>query len=224
MATLLLRLIGPMQSWGSSSRFGERDTGKEPTKSGVLGLVAAAIGIERENWADLKPIAELQMGVRHDRPGMLMRDFHTALAVIRASGKVSDEHALLSERYYLADAAFLVGLTGENRSLLEQIDSALRNPRWPLCLGRRACVPSEPIALPNGIRDSDLHTSFTHEPLIVSYEDLPVKALISWESSDRSGTMRMDQPVSSFAERRFAARFVRSEWINLSTEMNNVAQ
>ena len=61
MATVLLRLIGPMQSWGTTSRFDERDTGKEPTKSGVLGLVAAALGIDRENWHDLEPLCRLRM-------------------------------------------------------------------------------------------------------------------------------------------------------------------
>jgi len=53
MPTLLLRLVGPMQSWGTTSRFDQRDTGKEPSKSGVIGLVAAALGIDRENWTDL---------------------------------------------------------------------------------------------------------------------------------------------------------------------------
>jgi CRISPR system Cascade subunit CasD len=56
MPTLLLRLVGPMQSWGTTSRFDQRDTGKEPSKSGVIGLVAAALGIDRENWTDLEPL------------------------------------------------------------------------------------------------------------------------------------------------------------------------
>lgn len=50
MPTLLLRLVGPMQSWGTTSRFDQRDTGKDPSKSGVIGLLAAAMGIDRENW------------------------------------------------------------------------------------------------------------------------------------------------------------------------------
>ena len=69
MPTLLLRLVGPMQSWGTTSRFDQRDTGKEPSKSGVVGLLAAALGIDRENWTDLEPLTRLSMGVRHDRPG-----------------------------------------------------------------------------------------------------------------------------------------------------------
>lgn len=44
MSTLLMRLAGPLQSWGTTSRFDQRDTGKEPSKSGVIGLMAAALG------------------------------------------------------------------------------------------------------------------------------------------------------------------------------------
>ena len=47
MSTLLLRLAAPLQSWGASSKFGRRATEREPTKSGVIGLVAAALGIRR---------------------------------------------------------------------------------------------------------------------------------------------------------------------------------
>jgi CRISPR system Cascade subunit CasD len=84
MATLLLRLVGPIQSWGTASRFDERDTGKEPSKSGVLGLLAAASGIDRENWLDLEPLTRLIMGVRHDRPGIPMREYQTAQHIISA--------------------------------------------------------------------------------------------------------------------------------------------
>ena len=44
MSVLLVRLAGPMQSWGSQSRFSHRDTEREPTKSGVVGLLSAALG------------------------------------------------------------------------------------------------------------------------------------------------------------------------------------
>lgn len=75
MPTLLLRLTGPMQSWGTTSRFDQRDTGKEPSKSGVIGLLAAAFGIDRNEWsADLQALTLLAMGVRHDRPVVLKHD------------------------------------------------------------------------------------------------------------------------------------------------------
>ncbi|MEW6316028.1 MAG: type I-E CRISPR-associated protein Cas5/CasD, partial [Pseudomonadota bacterium] len=85
MPTLLLRLAGPMQSWGTTSRFDQRDTGKEPSKSGVIGLLAAALGIDREVWNDeLKSLSALTMAVRHDRPGVLKRDYQTAQNIISA--------------------------------------------------------------------------------------------------------------------------------------------
>ena len=76
MSTLLLRLAAPMQAWGSDSRFEVRRTGREPTKSGVIGLLAAALGRSRaDSVADL---CRLRLGVRVDQEGRLLRDFHTA--------------------------------------------------------------------------------------------------------------------------------------------------
>ncbi|MBU1405405.1 MAG: type I-E CRISPR-associated protein Cas5/CasD, partial [Proteobacteria bacterium] len=142
MPTLLLRLVGPMQSWGTTSRFDQRDTGKEPSKSGVIGLLAAAMGIDRENWPDLEPLTRLALGVRHDRPGVPKRDYQTAGCatgdtIIKADGKPSKD-GVVSQRFYLADAAFLVGLEGDDRVFLEKVHAALRNPVWPLALGRKS--------------------------------------------------------------------------------------
>jgi len=221
MPTLLLRLAGPMQSWGTTSRFDQRDTGKEPSKSGVIGLAAAALGIDRENWVDLEPLTCLSMGVRHDRPGVPKRDYQTAQNIISADGSKTHETAVTT-RDYLADAAFLVGLEGQDRSLIERIHSALREPVWPLGLGRKSYVPSESIWIENGVLDATLHDALAHWPWICSlrnWEALPEKLLVSYESEDGSGVLKMDQPLSSFAERRFGARFVRSEWIPFPQEV-----
>src|SRR3970040_1133213 len=144
MPTLLLRLAGAMQSWGTTSRFDQRDTGKEPSKSGVIGLLAAALGIDRENWIDLEPLTNLSIGIRHDRPGVPKRDYQTAQNIISADHSKIHETAVTT-RDYLSDAAFLVGLEGEDRLLIERIHAALRDPVWPLALGRTSYVPSEAI-------------------------------------------------------------------------------
>lgn len=220
MATLLIQLVGPMQSWGTTSRFNQRETGKEPSKSGVIGLLAAAMGIHRENWIDLEPLTLLTMGVRYDRPGVPQRDYQTAGCarndtVIKADGKPSGD-GVVSQRYYLADAAFLVGLAGTDRFLLESAHSALLNPAWPLALGRKAFTPSEPVWMEDGLRSEDLLEALKNWPWIASprrWEAPPAKLLVSLESQDGSGLLKMDQPLSSFAERRFGARFVRSEWV-----------
>ncbi len=230
MSTLLLQLVGPMQSWGTTSRFDQRDTGKEPSKSGVIGLLAAALGIDRENWTDLKPLTELSMGVRHDRPGVPKRDYQTAGCaatdtIIMAEGTQAKE-GVVSDRFYLADAAFLVGMQGDNRALLEKCDAALRHPIWPLALGRKSYVPSEPIWIENGLQDAQLRTVLAQWRWIASpqkWEELPEMLLVSFDSEDGSGVLKMDQPLSSFAERCFGARFVRSEWIPFPQEVDHVS-
>ena len=223
MATLLLRLVGPMQSWGVTSRFDERDTGKEPSKSGVLGLLAAALGIDRSNWSDLEPRTRLTMGVRHDRPGLPKDDYQTAACaasdrIIKASGSPSTDGGVVSHRNYLADAAFLVGLEGTDPDILKKAQGALRNPVWPLGLGRKSYVPSETVWLPDGLRREPLRDALLAYPWLGS-GDPPLQILCSWESTDGSGSFRMDQPLSSFAERRFGSRFVRSEWLPFAREV-----
>lgn len=225
MPTLLLRLAGPMQSWGTTSRFDQRDTGKEPSRSGVLGLLAAALGIDRENWDDLEPLTQLAMGVRHDRPGVLKRDYQTAQNIISADRSKVHETAVTT-RDYLADAIFLVGLEGQDRSLLERAHVALQNPVWPLALGRKSYVPSESIWLEDGIVNAPLLNALKRPWLstVRRNESVPDRLLVSVESADGSGVLRMDQPLSSFAERRFGARYVTSTWITPESEVKHAVE
>ena len=72
MSVMLMRLAGPMQSWGIRSRFSNRDTGLEPSRSGVTGLLCAALGRSREEPLD--DFLPLKMAVRVDREGRLMRE------------------------------------------------------------------------------------------------------------------------------------------------------
>lgn len=212
MPTLLLRLVGPMQAWGTSSRFDERDTGKEPSKSGVVGLLAAALGVDRANWPDLEPLCRLRMGVRHDRPGLPRRDYQTAQHIIKADGSGQQETAV-TQRHYLADAAFLVGLEGDDRDALERIHAALANPAWPLALGRKSYVPSEPIWMPDSVVNAGLREALLGWPRIAARPrgGADKGVVLSIESVRGEGLMKMDQPLSSFAERRFGPRHVLSE-------------
>lgn len=155
MSVLLMQFSAPMQSWGLSSRFTERDTAREPTKSGVIGLLCAALG--RPRTEPLDDLVTLRMGVRVDKEGSVRRDFHTAgggrwldgdYGVAKASGAKGE--TVISNRYYLADAMFLVGLEGE-AALLTRLNDALAHPVWPLFLGRKAFVPAEPVRLENGL-------------------------------------------------------------------------
>ncbi|WFB10636.1 type I-E CRISPR-associated protein Cas5/CasD [Streptomyces sp. LX-29] len=138
MSALLLRLAGPLQSWGSAARFTRRSTENAPTKSGVIGLLAAALGRTRE--ADLSDLVALRFGVRIDQPGSRLRDFQTAHHA--DSGKAMP----LSERFYLADAVFVAGVEGD-RPLLQLLHDALLEPHFLPYLGRRSCPPSRQIAM-----------------------------------------------------------------------------
>ena len=219
MATLLMCLAGPMQSWGTTSRFDERDTQLEPSKSGVLGLVCAALGRDRaEPVADL---ATLRMGVRVDREGIPMRDYHTATGVVASSGKADANRTVVSQRYYLSDAVFLVALEGE-RELLAQIHSALRAPHWPLCLGRKSFVPSRSVFIPDGLRDGSLLDVLESTPLLAEYgtREKTRRRRVVIEDTDE-GTVRVDQPIAPFAERRFGPRFVKT--FDLELEVGDVS-
>jgi len=205
MSTLLLRLCGPLQSWGMQSKFDIRDTGYEPSKSGVVGLLCAALG--RPRHAPLDDLAGLRMGVRVDREGRLARDYHTAGkgGYYRVSGGVEKKALIVTTRYYLADACFLVGLEGD-LPLLERLYAALHDPVWPLYLGRKAFVPGAPVWLEDGLRIDE-----TLEEALERYEPLapgPDQLRTVMDDPERGEIVRPDVPVS-FAERRFMLRRVR---------------
>lgn len=153
MSTLLLRLAGPLQSWGDSSRFAVRHTRREPTKSGIIGMLAAAQGRRRTD--PIEDLVQLEFVVRTDQPGTVMRDFHTA---IRWETR---ESMPLSQRYYLEDAVFVVGIAGE-AGLIGSLANAVRNPHWAPYLGRRSCPPSRPIYI--GVVGEDVRDAVRDAP------------------------------------------------------------
>ncbi len=213
MHTLLLRLSGPLQSWGVQSRFSVRDTGLEPSKSGVVGLLCAALG--RPRHAPLADLAALQMGARVDWEGRLAYDFHTAQHILKAGGGIKNTEP--SRRYYLADARFLVGLVGDDLALLRRLHDALRDPVWPLYLGRKAFVPGEPIWLEDGLRpDTDLRTALETYPWLGPEGRQPPEQLRLVLEDPTGAEVRPDQPLS-FAGRRFAPRQVKTLFIDLKS-------
>jgi len=212
--TLLLQCVAPMQSWGTRSRFTERDTEREPTKSGVIGLIAAALGRQRD--APLEDLAQLRMGVRIDREGIVRRDYQTALKVRKADPKAMPQ-TVLSNRYYLSDAAFLVGLESADPELLRDIDAALQSPRWPLFLGRKAFVPGLPVHLRGGlVEEVALEEALAqHSPIAEPHPDDGSSTRTVMEVGfDQEGDVRLDVPMSFVSEdRRYAPRKVRTGYI-----------
>ena len=154
MATLLLRLAAPLQSWGSDSKFETRKTDREPTKSGVVGLLAAALGLRRDDTEGLARLNGLRFAVRADQEGSLLVDFHTAK---------SRDTSYVTYRHYLQDAVFLAGLESGDKALLRELEAALRHPVYPLYLGRRSCPPTLPLCL--GIRQGSLLDVLRTEPM-----------------------------------------------------------
>lgn len=198
MTTVILRLSAPLQSWGVASRFGHRDTSARPSKSGVIGLVANALGRDRNDSID--DLAALRFGVRTERAGQVITDFHTAQPVTEKTSK-------LTYRDYLADAAFLAVLEGEPE-LIEQIAAALMAPARPLYLGRRTCAPDLPVLV--GTSEQTLEEVLEgHEPVVERLDDFR-----PWHRDARAGetsTSMPDHPLSyTLLSRRHTHRLVTS--------------
>ncbi|MGW1837129.1 type I-E CRISPR-associated protein Cas5/CasD [Streptomyces sp. NPDC002067] len=242
-AVLLLRLAGPLQSWGLRSAFNRRDTSPEPTKSAVIGLLAAASGLARED--PLGALPSLSFGIRVDQPGTLLRDYHTVSdyrgrpllqAGVTAKGAQKPtspaKHTHVTTRYYLQDAVFLAALAGP-RTLLISLDAAVRAPAFPLALGRRSCPPTQPLSL--GLRGGSLEEALCAEPWQVSErarrryaarlgrergQDGPVRPArvdCSATLEDPHGDdIAHDVPVSFDPHgRRFTSRRVRHTWLHI---------
>ena len=203
---LALRLQGPLQSWGSESRYSRRTTSPLPSKSAIAGMLCAAMGFARGSAEErdlLERLASVPMLAvaaprRRDRtgrrrlPGRTI-DFHTIQGTRKATGKIKDCH--ITHRHYLHDSGFHVFLTGD-AALLRRAGDALRDPVWGLWLGRKCCIPSAPVfaglfADERAALDMLLGASpeeFTHEREVERFDEgsdsLSDQAL-SFLSSDR---------------------------------------
>jgi CRISPR system Cascade subunit CasD len=232
MSVLLLCLAGPLQSWGDDSRYTTRNTRTAPTKSAIIGLLAAAQGRRRD--ADIADLRDLTFGVRVDQPGQVLIDYHIVTGASHAplspagqrlptaDGKQLPAAKSTKEtrRYYLSDAVFLAVVEGDD-SLLADLAAALRRPRYPLYLGRRSCPPSRPILI--GLR-ADLtlrdslraiqwqaspswqrrHTAQPTVDLTVFFDD--PTSLETWDDVPLAG-----RPFT----RRFGARPVRRDQVSI---------
>lgn len=208
MSVLLLRFAAPLQAWGSSSKFDIRTTEREPTKSGVIGMIASALGIQRnaENADDeLKKLNEMRFGVRVEKEGKLIKDFH----MVRKIENRKMTASYITDRYYLSDAVFLVAIESDDTEFLKKIESALQRPVYPLFLGRRSCPPTLPVVY--GMRDSELTEILRNEPpLIQDSKNKSARRIVYDTLSD--GTVVRDCPVSfSQLHRQYGFRMKKEE-------------
>jgi CRISPR system Cascade subunit CasD len=234
LVSLALCFDAPMQSWGQQSRFVVRDTATEPTKSGVIGLIAAALGIARDDDAAIAELARLRMGVRVDREGTVERDYHTVQNVPDTEGK--HHRGVESWRYYLAGALFLTVLEGQETEL-RRLHQALANPRWPLYLGRRAFLPARPIvstgdppAIIRRPREEVLatHPWLENQPHIHRAADHGeprwLRTVTDANAADPAAELRNDHPLSfASGNRRHGPRFVRIGHVRLTSQMRSPA-
>lgn len=203
---LLLRLEGQLQSWGEDAKWDFRDSSPMPTKSGIIGLLACALGYERSDPRIPALSEALTVGIRADRPGLMTTDFQTVTGspLLNAEGKKrSTGNTIISRRVYLQDASFLVALSGEN-ALLEQLAEALRNPRWCIYLGRKNCVPSRPV-LEALTEDYESISDALHRCPAASRAVFPMTAEYEEPIASASSVVRTDVRLAgdrSFARRR----------------------
>lgn len=216
---LILRLEGVLQSWGERSSFDNRDSAVMPTKSGVTGLLACALGWPRGDARIALLNSGLRMAVRADRSGTLMTDFHTVTGskgyLYNVEGKKRvGEPTLLTPRQYLEDACFTVALAGEEATI-DACDQALQNPVWQIYLGRKSCVPTYPVRL--GVLSFDSLEKAMREMKRARRSDddaLPCEIEIDPERLEdrRNATVRHDALRGGGA--RYDVRYVRLETVN----------
>jgi len=221
--TLFLRLEGPMQSWGERARWSVRDTAPEPTKSGVVGLLACALGLNED--IELRALSRrLRMGVRCDRPGSILVDYHTVVGgVMSAEGKVKknattkEPETVVSWRSYLCDASFLVALQADPTTI-DQLATAIQSPHWPIFLGRKSCPPSNPPFV--GIGDfASLLIALEAIPIESSrvapnqrtIDTIKVRAVI--ECLPTEGMLRRDE-IDMLSRRTYSPRYTREVYVN----------
>jgi hypothetical protein len=216
--TILLKLKGPMQSWGTSSHFETRNTDYYPSKSALIGIIAASFGYRRDQEQKIKELNELDFALRIDQPGMLLRDYHIAKKY-KKTGEF--ERTYVTNRYYMEDAVFVVAISHANDRRAEEIYEALQHPYFSPFMGRRSC----PVPL-------DFIIKMTEEDAVTALEKLEWQAAEWYKKkyadyrpeiyADKAlipqgiATMRKDYVISfSQKERKFGPRFEVRKSINL---------
>lgn len=226
--TLFLRLTGPMQSWGERARWSVRDTAPEPTKSGIVGLLACTLGLNAD--PDLRALSEkIRIGIRCDQHGTRLVDYHTVGGgydepmLLMADGKPKYipntnpklPHTEPTHRAYLCDASFFVAIQSDNETIT-QLANAVQNPVWIFFLGRKSCPPSEPVFAGTGDH-STLEDALTkYLPNDISGQPpRNLRAVIECKPTDKDAVRRRDE-IDSLSRRTFLPRYTRDISIELS--------
>ena len=221
MKTILLKLSGPMQAWGTNSKFETRYTDHYPSKSAIIGMLAASLGYRRDDDR-ISKLNNIDFAVRVDQKPNLIRDYHIA-SKYKKNGSL--ERNYVTNRYYLEDGVFVVAI-GSSDDQIEKLYKALENPYFQTYMGRRSCPPPADFLI--GVRDVG-----------------PIEALkdFSWQASshfkknnpnyradlyadshllDGKEKIRNDKVLSfSFGKRQYIPRFESESYITFSNETNH---
>lgn len=138
MKTVTIKLTSPLQSYGNEASFLRRTSFDYPSKSAVVGMIAAAFGYHRDDER-IEALSKLSYAVRVDQPGTPINDFHTV------EWKTGTRK--ITYRDYIQDAIFVAAVGSDDEQLIDQIGNKLQHPKFQLFLGRRANVPAGPIKL-----------------------------------------------------------------------------
>ncbi len=209
MSTLLLRLAGPMQSWGINSKYEIRRTEPIPSKSAIIGLLASALGRKRED--SVEDLNKLRFGVRQDLSGEIRCDYQTA----------KGEKPYIINRYFVEDGIFLVGLESEDIHLIAKLEYALNHPVFHLFLGRKSCPPTQPFVL--GIRDFSLEQALSVEPWLVpdwrkNKASTLLRVLVDCPRGKMADALQRDIPVSFSSYRReYSTRGIQQFYVDMSS-------
>jgi CRISPR system Cascade subunit CasD len=206
-----LYLDAPMQSWGYQSKFDRRTSFAFPTKSGIIGMICAAMGIDRSNPDILQDLSNLKMTMLTFQSNGRLTDFHTvgggwdkksnpAHIVKTAQGSVGN--TVITRREYLLQSRFGVLIMGE-LLFLEKIAGALYDPKWGIWLGRKSCIPATPIC--QGIF-SDSQTAIGHLENIAGN---PVLRTMEEAGTFAEGSDTLNDVPVHFGKRRYAPRRIR---------------
>lgn len=217
-AILILRLDGVLQSWGERAHWDFRDSNTMPTKSGVIGLLSCAMGLPRWNARILELSNNIKMGVRADRNGIMLEDFHTVtgergfLFNTKGEKRNGDGGAtIITPRQYLQDACFTVMLSAE-KTLIEECATALQNPIWPIYLGRKSCVPSCPVFKEISNEYMSIVEALSNYPLCKRHEK---SNTFLCEYEDITGSILRRDAISINANRNYGYRRVKNIAIDM---------
>jgi CRISPR system Cascade subunit CasD len=210
---LALYLDAPLQSWGYQSRFDRRTSLSYPTRSGIVGMICAAMGVDRSDTEGLQLFEPLILSVYTFKQGRRLVDFHTIgggwdkkinpqCIVPKADGKAGQ--TVVSRREYLQHSRYGVILQVD-KTLGQRIVIALTNPIWGIWLGRKSCIPASPVFQGQFGSEDDALTKLAS--VAGSSNFRVIKEVKNFE--DGTDTL-MDNPLD-FSRRRFKPRRIMVE-------------